>query len=411
MNEPMLSNLTTKVQHFLYQLCVAIPSRRVGSAGNRAATDLFATTASGFGFATDMPAFDCMDWTADGARLTVAGASYPVQPSPYSLGCHVSAPLAVVSTLAELEEAAVSGAVLLLRGDIAREQLMPKNFPFYNPESHQRIIQLLERKQPAAIISATARDTDMAGALYPFPLIEDGDFHIPSVYATEEVGARLAARAEQVAVLESRAQRVPSTGCNVVARKGAEQAPRIVLFAHIDAKPGTPGALDNASGVVVLLLLAELLAAYAGDLRIELVALNGEDYYANPGEQLYLAQNRFDDIPLGINIDGVGYHRGRVAYSLYNCPPDMTDTIRETFAGREHLAEGEAWYQGDHVLFLLNERPALALTSELMQEVMAEVIHTPRDTLEILDARKLAATAVALRDLLLRLADELPPRA
>ena len=33
-----------------------------------------------------------------------------------------------------------------------------------------------------------------------------------------------------------------------------------VLCAHIDSKLNTPGALDNAAGVVTLLLLAELLA-------------------------------------------------------------------------------------------------------------------------------------------------------
>ena len=32
----------------------------------------------------------------------------------------------------------------------------------------------------------------MAGGVYPFPLIEDGDFDIPSVYLTAEEGERLA---------------------------------------------------------------------------------------------------------------------------------------------------------------------------------------------------------------------------
>ncbi|MBK9392004.1 MAG: M28 family peptidase [Bacteroidetes bacterium] len=32
----------------------------------------------------------------------------------------------------------------------------------------------------------------------------------------------------------------------------------MVVTAHIDAKKGTPGAIDNATGVIVLLLLSEL---------------------------------------------------------------------------------------------------------------------------------------------------------
>ncbi len=44
---------------------------------------------------------------------------------------------------------------MLVRGELAREQLMPKNFPFYQPEEHQRIIHLLEAQKPLAIIAAT----------------------------------------------------------------------------------------------------------------------------------------------------------------------------------------------------------------------------------------------------------------
>ncbi|MDY6866208.1 MAG: M28 family peptidase, partial [Halobacteriota archaeon] len=39
-----------------------------------------------------------------------------------------------------------------------------------------------------------------------------------------------------------------------------------------DAYEDTPGALDNASGTVVLLLIAEMLQNYKGPLGIELIA-------------------------------------------------------------------------------------------------------------------------------------------
>jgi aminopeptidase YwaD len=369
------------------------------------ATDFFAQTVSSYGFRTESPEFECIDWSQDGARLMADQTSFEVLVSPYSLGCQAKAPLAVVSTAEELEGADISGRVVLLRGDIAREQLMPKNFPFYNPDHHRHIIQLLETKKPRAIVAATSRDVVMVGSQYPFPLFEDGDFDIPSVYMTEEEGDRLAGYAGQVISLESRARRIPASGCNVVAFKGADSRRRIVLFAHIDARMGSPGAGDNASGVTVLLLLAELLANYSGDLGIEIVAMNGEDYFSNPGEQQYLALNagRFDEIVLGINLDDVGYYRGKVAYSLYDCPAEMATAIREIFASYDGLIEGEAWYQGDHGLFLMNQRPTLALTSELVAELMAEITHTPKDTPETVEPAKLVTVAHALRDLLVLL--------
>ena len=133
--------------------------------------------------------------------------------------------------------------------------------------------------------------------------------------------------------------------------------------------------------------------------------MNGEDYYASPGELQYLASNagRFDEIVLGINLDGVGYCQGRIAYSLYGCPADMTAAIRQVFSACEDLVEGEAWYQGDHALFLMNQRPTLAITSERVAELVAQVTHGPQDKPEVVDPARLVSVALALRDLLLHL--------
>ena len=397
--------LIEKAGSYLQRLCVGIPSRRVGCEGNRAATDLFARIVSSFAFRTESPEFDCIDWSQEGAHLTADRASFRVFVSPYSLGCRVRAPLVVVSTVEEMEDAEVSDKIVLLRGDIAKEQLMPKNFPFYNPDHHKRIIRSLEAREPRAIIAATSRDFVMVGSQYPFPLFEDGDFDIPSVYMTEEEGNRLAEHAGKEIWLESRAHRIPAKGCNVIARKGADPNRRVVVFAHVDARIGTPGANDNASGVIALLLLAELLAGYSGDLGIEIVALNGEDYFSNPGEQEYLAANagKFGEIILGVNLDDLGYYRGKVAYSLYDCPSGIGSSIRTAFSNYDALVEGEPWDQGDHGLFLMNQRPALAMTSELLTELMAEITHTPRDRPEMVDPAKLVEVALALRDLLLAL--------
>jgi aminopeptidase YwaD len=176
-------------------------------------------------------------------------------------------------------------------------------------------------------------------------------------------------------------------------------------MAHIDAKIGTPGATDNAGGIIVLLLLAELLADYDGDPGIEIVAINGEDYFSNPGEQQYLALNagKFNQIVLGINIDGVGYHKGRVAYSLYDCPTKTAGLIENVFSRYNDLVVGEPWYQGDHGLFLMNEVPALALTSEYAAELVAAITHTPEDCPEIINPSRLVTVAIALHDVLLHL--------
>ena len=396
----MMKNLFQNSKTYLQMLCSQIPERCVGSEGNRAATRYFREKSIALGWTTEVYEFDALDWVDGGAHLSCTGDSFSVLVSPYSLGCKARAQLVSVSTIDELEKANITGKILLLHGEIAKEQLMPKNFVFYNPEQHQRIIALLEIGEPRAILCATGRNASLAGGVYPFPLIEDGDFNIPSVYMTEEEGNRLLPYLGTIVTLEFDSRRIFGKGYNVIARQGASSGRRLVLTAHIDAKKGTPGAIDNASGVVVLLLLEELLKDYAGDRLIELVALNGEDYYAVPGQMLYISQNqeRFGEILLNINIDGAGYKEGPSAFSFYNLPGEVQNLAREMIDQFSGIVEGSAWVQGDHSIFIQYGCPAMAVSSQWFTENIdnQEITHTPKDRIEIVDPSKLVEVALAL---------------
>jgi aminopeptidase YwaD len=391
------------IESHLHTLC-ALPSRAVGSDGNRAAAGYLAGVLRRCAFDVTCPPFDCLDWSEHGAALHVGGERVDVGVSPYSPGGEAQGALAVADSVEALEALDAHGRVLLVRGALAAEPLMPKNFPFYNPEEHQRIYRALEAARPLAIVAATGRSPMLAGALYPAPLIEDGDFNIPSVYLTEAAGERLARLAGQPAALTIRAERRPAQGVGVIARRAADPKRRVVVMAHFDAKPGIPGALDNAAGAATLLGLAERLASYAGPLTLELVGVNGEDYYSNPGEQQWLSLNagRMDEIVLGINLDGLGYREGGTAVSYYGLPPALEAAARAAFDA-PGFVPGEPWYQGDHSLFVFNQRPAVALTSERAAELMATYIHTPRDTPDLVDPARLAEAAAALHDLITRL--------
>jgi aminopeptidase YwaD len=392
-------DLRERARTHLQKLCVDISTRLVGTPGNWAATDYVVQEFRRFGFATTCDEFACIEWRYGEARLVDDdGTDYPVRIGSYSLGVDVRAPLLTARDEDELAALDATGALLLLQDDLTQEQLMPKNFPFYNPEHHQRLIALLEAKAPAAILAATDSDPGLAGGISPFPLIEDGDFDIPSAYMTVAEGEGLAARAGQMLRLTMDATRVPATGCNVIGRKG-RTIERLVFCAHVDAKNNTPGALDNATGVIVLLLMAELLHDYAGETTVELLVFNGEDFYSAPGEVLYVAQNadRFDEVVVAINIDGAGYAKGDTAFSFYGCSPDIEAALRRAFAAQPGMVEGPEWYQSDHSVFLQQGRPAVAVTSAaLMDELMVHITHTPADHPGIIDPTKVVDIAEAL---------------
>ena len=288
-----------------------------------------------------------------------------------------------------------------MRGGICAEQLMPKNFVFYNPDHHKRIISLLESGNPEAIITATVKNPELVGALYPFPLIADGDFDIPNVYCREDVGDVLAAGDGREFRLKIDAERFPATASNIIARLHPESEKKIVFTAHIDAYEDSPGALDNASGTAVLLLCAEMLADYKGGIGVEIAAFNGEDHYSAGGEMDYLARYRseFSNILFVVNIDDIGSLQGRSSYSFYECPSPIEEKAGEVFGRFEGLVKGEPWFQGDHMIFVQSGVPSIAFTSENMAELMRTVTHTSEDTPDKVDCGKLVEAAEALNAL------------
>ncbi len=395
------THLIARAQTHLQRLCADLPHRAVGCAYNRQATDYFAGELEALGWQPRTPGFACIDWTHGEANLRARGQDYPAEPNPYSLGCDLQALLVVADTLDALRQLQLDGKIVLLRGELTQAQLAPKDYPFYTVEEHAEIIRLLEGGGTAAMIAATGRDPQMVGNIYPFPFTEDGNFNVPSVFIRDVDGERLAGYAGQEIELSIPAERIPSSGVNVVAQKGPSKG-RWVVCAHIDSKLGTPGANDNASGAVVLLLLAELLQDYSGQTGIELLAINGEDHYSAAGELLYLGENqgRMDQISLAINLDDVGYIRGKIAYSFYGCPDEVAQRARQIFAAHPDLVEGEQWYQSDHMVFVQSGVPAMAITSDRFVEMMETITHTAEDTIEKVDPERLVKLALALRDLL-----------
>ncbi|GAK59752.1 putative aminopeptidase (M28 family) [Candidatus Vecturithrix granuli] len=87
----------------------------------------------------------------------------------------------------------------------------------------------------------------------------------------------------------------------------------------------------------------------------------------------------FDQIQLVINLDGAGYYDGKTSYSLYGCPQPLADHIRQSLNPHSELYEGELWYQSDHMIFVINQRPALTITAEKFIQLCTDITHTEKD--------------------------------
>lgn len=90
-----------------------------------------------------------------------------------------------------------------------------------------------------------------------------------------------------------------------------QELPPILIGAHYDAVPGTPGADDNATGVAVLLEFARLFALKPTKYPIRLVAFDLEEYglITASGSSEYAAELKRNKQPLRlmISLEMLGY--------------------------------------------------------------------------------------------------------
>ena len=394
----------TEISRDLAFLCGTIGERPTGSQKNRDACSYVGSVLLGLGYEVGYQEFPIGEWTVQETRLTCGGTDLELAANPYSPPCSVTAPLVMAGSLAELEGAAFEGKILLAHGDLTKEWIMPRNFRFYRHEEHCRIVQLIEDGGAAALITVSPR-TDQ-----PVPVIIDGDFPVPSCSVTKTVGEVLAGYAGKPVTLSLATRREPARAANVIARSPAAPGQnRVVLCAHIDTKYYTPGALDNAAGVAVLLHLARTFAkGTPSPVPLEFVFFNGEECYRAPGECAYLDEGRLDPsrVILGINVDGTGLRGHPVGISYYGCSEQVVAAATSALRSRAGIVTADPWPQGDHMIFFMHNVPCMAFSTQAGYPVIDAVIHSRNDTMAVVDTSLLSETVrtieAIVRDLAIR---------
>jgi len=120
---------------------------------------------------------------------------------------------------------------------------------------------------------------------------------------------------------------------NIVAEKRGMISPHRVLIvgAHYDTVPGSPGADDNASAVAVLLEVARNIQAVPLESTVRLVAFSLEEYdFAGSAHYVDSLSNGGDEIFGMISVEMVGFTGPRQDYPLYLNPkhyPNVGDFI------------------------------------------------------------------------------------
>lgn len=379
--EPILST-------HLRRLSVELGARPLGSPANQAAADYIRDVFLDSGLLVEEQPYPCIAWEHTSTRLERGGERLEAEANAFSLPCDVTAPIVSAATLPDLETAPAEGKLLLLYGDLARVPISAKSW-FLIGDRDRHIIELLERLRPAALL-APPTATDYYGHL-----TEDAELDLAAATVSPAAALRLLSEPESRARLVIEARRVPAVARNIVARRPGSGPGKIVLMAHFDTKINTPGALDNAGGIAILLALAETLRAACS---LEFVAFNGEEYLPM-GDDEYLRRGEadFPAILAAINFDGAGAALGANSVTTTSGSEAFAAALRSAAGGYSGVVWVEPWPESNHSTFAFRGAPAAAFSSVGRRDLA----HSREDTVEqvsparLEEAARLAAEMVA----------------
>ncbi|MBU2511123.1 M28 family peptidase [bacterium] len=389
--------MNNNFEKILAHLVNEIGERPVGSSGNHASLALLERQFVKLGYNLKNLDFDCYCWEYGESSIKTTQRNHPIHPGGFSNFFEGTCPIELIETVDQLESANLENKIAVLNGTISNEPLMPKDFPFYYPEEHQRIINALESKNPSAIVAVTGKHPFCG--LNPFPLFDDGNFNIPNA-CMDQNSANKINYSENKLTLTINSRRIPGKSRQLVASTRDSCPRKIVICGHMDTAYNTPGALDNATGLIVMLKLAARISSYSGDYKLEFVPFNGEEYYGVSGQLAYLAdqEQKAESIALVINIDSPGHTNSKTALSFYNFNPSDKKKVQKVMDSHQICETGSQWIAGDHSIFAFRNIPCIAVTSSDLESEIMGFSHTPRDTINHVDPAILEETAIFLED-------------
>jgi aminopeptidase YwaD len=321
----------------------------------------------------------------------------------------------------QLRAASLDNRILVMAGELTQQPIPPYNEQaIYLPDSAREIGRLLRDRHPLAVVLVNQTPA------YDVFLLEDPRLDIPNVTVPAEAGLTLIEQGGGSMHLTIDAHSEAGETRHIVGKNldpGGER--RVILCAHYDSRYGTVGAMDNASGVAVLLTLAEWFAETAPGVSLEFIAFSSEEYQvADSLEEPYLSQyglslppyeygkeiiapykpSGLDQVIAVLNFDGVGHTLGANTISTMACSDALQRLIMDLKNNVPSIAMVGGWPASNHYAFYSNGIPSLPFNSVGMNNV----IHHPRDDMHYMSRDKLAEVVLFAQQIVQALSDKTP---
>lgn len=200
-------------------------------------------------------------------------------------------------------------------------------------------------------------------------------------------------------------------GKNIIATLHGEDNSIVIISAHYDSYPTSPGADDDGSGIACLLMAAKIMSKYYFRHTIKFVAFSGEEQ-GMLGSKAYVSYlyEKGEDIIADLNVDTVGHAVSAEGGSLIRVITDeaslwITD-IAEEMSIKHNI--GLSLYRhgnfpaGDHQPFIDYGYEAVFFVEYEFNTNM----HTPNDTVEHINKSYLGKVCKLILATLAEIADK-----
>jgi aminopeptidase YwaD len=194
---------------------------------------------------------------------------------------------------------------------------------------------------------------------------DGGAGHIPSAGVSREVGAALSAVAGQTVTLRTSGEFSEAQAENLLARIAGKGASHVVLSAHYDGHDPAASAIDNASGVVAAIAVAEALRDCVPTLPrgLELALFTVEEW-ALIGSRVHLetmSPAERESIAFNVNLDSIaGASRLTAITGGFPGVADFVARAMQTIGAPVGIHHG-FMANSDHANFVRHGIPALRL--------------------------------------------------
>lgn len=205
----------------------------------------------------------------------------------------------------------------------------------------------------------------------------------------------------------------PGSESRAEARRGSQPRSELLLAAHYDTVPGSPGAADDGAGVVVLLQALGSLAVGPPPLRPVTFLFSDLEEYGLLGAEAYARAAGLAETALVINLDARGNRGSPLLYQTSGADLDVVRRVKEACPACVGYSFGNAlapWLPNATDFSVLGEPEISGLNFAWVGG--GEVYHGAADAVEGIDQEtlgQLGSSISALANALAR-SPELPDR-